>query len=313
MRPAVATVLSARPWESAFVRLARASALVRVVTRAWEPAAIDEAAPGVVVIGGETAWMSRGLIAAWRRLGRLVLGVHAAGSLAERAAILDAGADLALPDDDVERILLTASRRLESPEPSATMTIVVGARGAPGRSTVALAVARTLGSATLVDADPAPNLGPALGLPPGPTHDELLDDLRSNRPPATVSVGGTNVLAPLDGRVGSTIPGEVLSWLRARGPVVVDTGPFPSTTPPSGATTSLFVVDASAVGLVRAAEALREWDAAPPVILLNRVGGDPVELLRACRAATGLEPAAYIPRCTDPPRAADAVLAEVAL
>ncbi len=311
MRPAVATVLSARPWEHGLVRLARSTALLRVVARAWEPSTIDGARPEVVVVGGETAWLSRGLVDAWHRLGRFVVGVHAAGSSSERATLTATGVDVVLPDDDVERILLAASRPLGSIRPAGSMYTVVGTRGAPGRSTVAMALARSLPGATLVDSDPQPNLGPLLGIPPGPSYDDLLDDLRLAHAPPLTATGGLRVLAPLGAPTDHAPPPEVLSWLRSEGPVVVDTGPFPGGDLPAGTTQWVLVVDASALGLIRTAAALATWDRATPHVVLNRAPASPSEAIRACRSATGLDPAAVIPWSTEPQRAADAALANV--
>ncbi len=311
MRPAVATVLSARPWEHGLVRLARSTAILRIVARAWDPSTIDVTRPAVVVVGGETAWLSRGLVEAWHRLGRFVIGVHAAGSTSERAALAVTGVDLVLPDDDVERILLAASRPLGSTRPAWPVYTVVGVRGAPGRSTVAMALARSLPGAALIDGDPQPNLGPLLGIPPGPSYDDLLDDLRSAHDPPLTTTQGLRVLAPLGGPADRVPPPEVLSWLRSEGPVVVDTGPFPSGEHPSGTTHWVLVVDASALGLIRTAAALTTWDGATPHVVLNRAPASPSEAVRACRSATGLDPTAVIPWSTEPQRAAGAALAGV--
>ena len=101
MRPSITTVLSARPWEPALTRLATATALARVVGRAWEPATVDASSPDVVVIGVETAWLSRALVQSWQRVGRAVVGVHGRGSPAERQALAGLGVDHAIGDGDV--------------------------------------------------------------------------------------------------------------------------------------------------------------------------------------------------------------------
>lgn len=302
MRPAVATVLSTRAWEPAFVRLARSSALARVVGRAWEADTIDAVAPEVVVVGAETGWLGRGIVDAWQRSGRSVMGVH--GSEVERRALVRVGVDQVAGDDDVEHLLIAACRAAIPPAPAAPLIVVSGPRGATGKSTVALAIARALPGATLVDGDPDPNLGPLLGLPPGPDHDELARALTgTSTVPGIHTAAGTRVLAPL-GR----LPDTVVSCLRAQGPVVLDRGPFPSTRLPRSASHTVFVVEATAVGLVRAAGALRQWEGTPPTIVLNRVPGDRRASVRACRAATGLEPGAVIPESDRPLTAADAAL-----
>ena len=303
MRPALATVLSARTWEPTLVRLARASALARVVGRAWESTTIDTSGPDVVVVGAETAWLSKALVAAWQGVGRAVVGVHRSDAPDERAAVIALGVDAAVGDDDVEQILLRACRMASHPRPIGPLVAVTGPRGAPGRSTVALAIGAGLADATVVDADPEPNLGPLLGLPPGPIRDDLVRSLRaSGTIPGIHRTAGTRVWAPF-----GPIPGEALSCLRASGPVVVDAGPFPAPSLPAGTSLDVFVVDASAVGIVRAGTALHAWEGRPPALVLNGVVQQE-DALRACRAATGLEPAAVIPRCAHPLEAARAAL-----
>lgn len=301
------TVLSARPWEPALVRLARATALVRVVGRAWEPGAVDATAPTTVVVGAETAWLSAGIVAGWHRLGRTVIGVHASGSMGERATLADAGVDAIVPDDDVERLLLTARHMGDPAHPAESLINVVGTRGAPGRSTVAIALAGVLPGATLVDGDPAPNLGPALGLPPGPTPEALVEALHEGTAiPGIHHVGEVRVLAPT-----GPVPDEVVACLRSLGPVVVDSGPLPGAPLPSGASREVFVVDASPAGIVRAGIVLSRWERMPPDVVLNRVPPDSLPAVRACRAATGLEPTALIPLGNGPRELAGDALAGI--
>ncbi|NND84464.1 MAG: hypothetical protein HKN46_04885 [Acidimicrobiia bacterium] len=308
MRRPIATVLTARPWEEALVRLAHASALGRVVARAWEPDGVDAASPDVVVVGAETAWLGRGVVAAWQGVGRAVVGVHASDSPGERRALDDLGVDHAVAGDDIERMLLTACRAAVPAAPLAPLVTVSGPRGAPGRSTVAIALARSLPGSTLVDGDPDPNLGPFLGLPPGPTPDELVDLLRTGgRLPRGTEAAGIRVLAPF-----GPLPPTAIPCLRASGPLVVDQGPSPVANPLRSASLRVFVVEGTAVGLVRAATVLREWMGPPPVIVLNKVPADRVAAIRACRAATGLEPGALVPTSDRPLEAAEAAVSGLA-
>jgi hypothetical protein len=81
MRPAVATVMSARPWEAAFVVEATTSALVRVVARidgAWELAELAMRLD-VLLIGAETPWLEPWMFDTVHRLGCATIGLHLDG------------------------------------------------------------------------------------------------------------------------------------------------------------------------------------------------------------------------------------------
>jgi hypothetical protein len=75
MTPRVATVLSARDWESGLVSLAKETAEVRMVLRAYRPEEVEEEAHrlDVVVAGAETSWVTPARIATWRRRGLRVV------------------------------------------------------------------------------------------------------------------------------------------------------------------------------------------------------------------------------------------------
>ena len=81
MRPAVATIMSARPWEAAFFQEATAHAAVRMVARLDEPWDLARLAGclDVVVIGSETPWLEGWVFDALQRLGCGTLGVYRAG------------------------------------------------------------------------------------------------------------------------------------------------------------------------------------------------------------------------------------------
>jgi hypothetical protein len=156
----VATVLSAREWESRLVAAARATAAIRLVLRAYLPDEVLErgADLDVVVVGSETPWASAVRLRSWSRAGLLVVGVHPAGD--RPASVRLAEADLVLPDDLPAETMLREIRLLEPaalrPDPGYPTVAVTGARGAPGRTEVALGIAWLLsgeGPATLVDAD----------------------------------------------------------------------------------------------------------------------------------------------------------------
>jgi hypothetical protein len=80
-RPAVATVMSARPWEDELARMATTGARVRLVARISDP--IDLAAQlsrtDVIVIGSETPWVEPWLFETAETFGTESIGVHPTG------------------------------------------------------------------------------------------------------------------------------------------------------------------------------------------------------------------------------------------
>ena len=101
MTPRVATVLSARDWESGLVVQAKETAEVRLVLRAYRPEEVEEEAHrlDVVVAGAETTWVTPARIAAWRRRGLRVIGIFPCGDGPARQRLVAGGADEVLPDD----------------------------------------------------------------------------------------------------------------------------------------------------------------------------------------------------------------------
>lgn len=93
-RPTVATVVSARPWESAFVGEATSGARLRLVARIDQPGELARVAPwlDVVVVGAETPWLEQWMPDTLARLGCSTIGVHVRGDqvgarLVERATV----------------------------------------------------------------------------------------------------------------------------------------------------------------------------------------------------------------------------------
>ncbi|MFQ5948700.1 MAG: hypothetical protein ACE5KX_07560, partial [Acidimicrobiia bacterium] len=120
MTPRIATVLSARDWESDLVRLARDGALVRLVLRAYRPEDLEKDAErvDVVVAGAETSWVTPARVAAWRRAGLRVIGIYAAGDHPARDRLEAGGADEIFPDDTPLPVILQAIRFLRPAAPS---------------------------------------------------------------------------------------------------------------------------------------------------------------------------------------------------
>lgn len=316
MTPRVATVLSAREWESDLVSLARETALIRLVLRAYQPDDIDRgrADIDVVVAGAETAWVTPAQIATWRRDGLRVVGIYPAGDLPARDLLDAGGTHELLPDDTPTTGVLQAIRflrpdaQLPPSSPAGQVVAVTGGRGAPGRTEIAVALAglwaakhRTL----LVDLDiDAPALAVRLGRAPRPDLTDVADAVRGSGelPGAAVQQVGDLSLV-----VGSHRPGEpairptlaedvVDAAAAGYERVVLDLGPFqPDDRLLKRADHALLVAEASPAGLVRAARAAAEWSGPPPALVLNHVGKDGAEAVAAARRWIGLEPAAVVP------------------
>lgn len=313
----VATVLSAREWEPGLVGYAKETAAIRVVLRAYRPADIELHANeiDVVVAGGEVSWVTSRQVSTWRRLGFGVIGVYPAGDSPAAVLLEDGGADEVVPDTIDVAALVQAIRFVvptgEQPAPSdrGRVTAVTGPRGAPGCTEVALAVASMFserGSTVLIDVDiAAPALAVRLGLPPRPDITDAADSVRGDGAITSEclhSVGKLSVIT------GSHRPGEeplrdtmiagVVDAAASRfDSVVLDTGAVSSESAITEESDSvLLVVDASAVGVVRAAQITSRWMGPQPTLILNRVDSrDRSQVVEAARRWTGLEPAAVVP------------------
>ncbi|MGI9584918.1 MAG: hypothetical protein ACR2N7_04950, partial [Acidimicrobiia bacterium] len=108
----VATVLSARDWEPGLVALARDSAAVQIVVRAYQPADIDAHIDGgdVIVAGGDVSWVTPSYIEQWRRQGVGVVGVVPAGDVPATHLMEMGGADEVVPDNIDLAALIQAIR-----------------------------------------------------------------------------------------------------------------------------------------------------------------------------------------------------------
>lgn len=317
MIPRVATVLSAREWESDLVALARDTASVRLVLRAYQPDDIESQAQNidVVVAGAETSWVTPAQVASWRRAGLLVVGVYPSE---DRPALelLEAGGAHETISDDVPvssilqllRLLPSVGERV-SEDAEGHIVAVVGARGAPGRTEIALALAWNWAAQTrtlLLDLDlEAPSLAIRVGRPPRPDIADVADGVRSS---GELAEGDVQRFGPISLVVGSHRPGEpplrstlvedvVEAAAATYATVVVDTGPAQEDDRIlKRSDHAVLVAEGSATGLVRASRLVANWAGPPPVLLLNRVPRGKVEdVVVAARRWTGLEPSLLIP------------------
>lgn len=310
----LATVLSAREWEARLVAAARATASVRLTLRAFRPDEISDRRDDldVVVVGSETPWASGARLVSWRRSGLRVVGVHPAGDGPGQRQLLASDLDLVLPDDLPAEVMLREIRLLDPPAARESaehpLVAVTGPRGAPGRTEVALALAWVLadeGRTVLVDADlEAPAVAVRLGCPPRP---DLADAVESVHESGTVRDADLVDLGRLSVIPGSYRRGEpplrrdpvhdAIEALRASMPVVADLGPWPAGVQTiKASTTAIVVVDASPLGVVRAASLVADWSGPPPTIVLNRVTASRSDdAARALRRWTGLEASVVLP------------------
>lgn len=293
MIPTIATVVDAHPWEEALVTTARLAGLARVRRRCIDPAEVESVVDevDVLVVGGDTPWVSAPLLARWSSR-TSVVGVVAGDTDPMRAVLSHGGCaavlDRSTPPAAVLGEIAFLERRPRFPQPvrpSGKVVAVIGPRGAPGISEIALAMAwiasasrRTL----LVELDhEAPSLGLRLGLPPG-------------RPSRPAQVGRLEVLtAPLgsSGLSAALMAHVLVASRQAYSLTVTDRGTGPGPLPDD----IVLVSDTSPAGLVRTARLLSEWTCAAPILVANRTDPADEGSLRRLRAATGLEPAAVVP------------------
>lgn len=312
----VATVLSARDWEPGLVSYARETAELRIVLRAFQPHEIEEHAEDidVVVAGGEVSWVTPVQIASWQRAGISVLGIHPSEDGPAAAMLRAAGVDELLPDTADVRTIVTAIRFISPSSASldrngtGTVISVIGPRGAPGTTEVALGIAWESGSRSstlLVDLDAtAPSIAIRLGLPPRPDITDAADQVRMTGAVADATlhrIGPISVItgshrigeAPLrPAMVDDVIDAASVAFDR----VVVDLGTAEPDDPVlKRSDVAMLVVDASAVGVVRAAHLVAAWSGPPPTVVLNRVApGKQGDVIAATREWTGIEPAVMI-------------------
>ncbi len=312
----VATVLSAQEWEPRLVSHARETAELRIVLRAFQPDEIGERSDDidVVVAGAEVAWVTPVQIAAWQRMGLSVVGVHPRGDDPAAAMLRGAGVDELVPDDTDAESLITAIRFLTPRSGSdldgdhGTTTAVIGSRGAPGTTEVALGLALNAadeGRAILIDLDlDAPSLAIRLGLAPRPDITDLADNVRAT---GTIDNADLHRLRALDVVTGSHRAGEIAirpsmvedvveASATRYDRVILDLGTARADDPVlKRADQAVLVVDGSAVGVVRAAQLITEWSGPPPQVVLNRAARhEQDQLAEAVMHWMGIEPIAFV-------------------
>lgn len=312
----VATVLSAREWESGLVSYARDSAAIRVVARAYQPEDIDRVLGDidVVVTGGEVSWISPSHLSSWSARGVAVVGVYPSGDLPAKSLLEAGGVAEAVPDS-IEVAALVQAIRFAAPrttareaDPRGRVIGVVGPRGAPGVTEVAVAFA--LGAAKsvptiLIDLDlDAPSIAVRLGLPPRPDVTDVVDAVRADGLIPDRFVHRYRSLNIVTGshRAGMDRPAHPFldGMLRAAASrwddIVVDAGhAVRASDLVTGFDEVVFVIDGSPLGIVRAAQVVAQWMGPAPALVLNRVPSrSRSDVIDAARHWTGLDPAVVI-------------------
>ncbi len=119
-RPALATVLSPRPWEGQLAAAALESALVRLVARCYNPLDVPASAD-VVVVGTEVPWLSIDLISRWRAQGRSVIGIFPVGDRPALRMLCQANVTQLFAECADPMVILRAIRQLVAgPEAAVT-------------------------------------------------------------------------------------------------------------------------------------------------------------------------------------------------
>jgi len=255
------------------------------------------------------------LIADWRRQGLHVIGIHPAGDR-PAAEMLEVGgcdevlADTASPEEILSAIRLADYSSASSGPATGKLVVVTGARGAPGRTEVAVGLAwgfAETGRSLLIDLDlEAPAIAIRLGVAPRP---DLADAADGARRLGVLTKEVIRQVGKLSVVVGSHRLGEpelkpqlaeetVEAGLGTYSVVVADLGPgiVEHARLIKRADVGVLVVEAGANGIVRAAKLVSEWSGPPPTLVLNRVTpAARQEVIRSARKWTGLEPAVLIP------------------
>ena len=313
----VATVLSAREWEPKLVAHAHETASIRIVLRAFQPSDLESRAADidVVVASGDVSWVTPRQVTTWKRLGLGVVGVFPAGDQPAADLLTRGGANEVVPDvidaeSLVQAIRFVAPRTMQPVSGDiGTVTVVAGARGAPGCTEIALAYALSRSSSTaavLIDLDlTAPAIAVRLGLPPRPDLADVADTVRIDGALDHHDLQifeGLKVITGSHRRGQSGITETMVHGVvdAARGEfdeTIVDLGVVePGNTTIADADRAIVVVDASAIGIVRAAQLTAEWVGPTPYVVVNRVNArGSSDAVEAVKRWTGLEPVAIIP------------------
>jgi MinD-like ATPase involved in chromosome partitioning or flagellar assembly len=309
--PRIATVLSAREWESGLVASAHDTARVRLVARIYQPDDVRDidGAIDAIVVGAETPWLTTSIIHSWTGQGIVVVGMYPIGDPVAPGQLAAMGVDVIIEDTEEPEVILHRLRialpdTLVSPVAVGSITVITGPRGAPGITEVSVALA-TLSArrreTILVDLDQTdPAIAIRLNLRPEPTIEDAIDLIHAGQPISSAiqqfsefgviaGAGNTKYLADSAAPLVEGVAAHTDH-------VVVDAGPNPLATITKRADEAIIVCDASAVGIVRAARFVAAWSGPQPQLVVNRVPKrDTNHVIDAVRKWTGITPGVLVP------------------
>ena len=309
--------MSARDWEPRLVAHARETAAVRIVVRAYRPRDIDDhmGEIDVIVTSGDASWVTPSHLSGWRDSGISVVGLAIDGDQPASRLLERGQADEILPEDIDPRALVQAIRFVR-PSPAAhamgadvgSVIAVVGSRGAPGVTEVAIAYALGRARSTscaLIDLDVhAPAVAIRLGCPPRPDLTDVADAVREDGgiPDSVTQRFAGLVVIPgshrsdeprlKHGLIETVIRAARAEWDE----IVLDVGAADGPSPfVQDADEAVLVVEATPIGIVRAAQLVSEWVGPAPAVVVNRASaGQRKDVVSAVRRWTGLDPAVVI-------------------
>lgn len=290
MRPAIATVVGPG-WETRLVNHARTTGLARLVGRCCDPAGLADIArrADVVFIGSDVHWLGETDL---RALGATTRLIGVAGDV-PGARLLDTMGVPDVIDASMSPAGMLAVAVANGHSDPGRIVEVTGARGAPGRSEVALGLAYAAAvtqSVSLLELDHAgPSLGIRMALPPS-SHPTLHRTDGPSLMPLPVGV---------DPLPTGAVVGLVARATQQHAVTVLDGGPASTWHRLVDVDEVVFVGEATDVGVVRLARLCQAWLGPTPSLIINR--HRPGQDLGRVRRATGLEPSAVIPELPSSP------------
>ena len=306
--PALAIGVSAREWPDRLRQSLADHGGARVRLTALNPHDLEDEQHDVLLIDDISSFLTRGLVSREQARQRRVIGVYDPSEPAGREHLVDLGVDEVLSCEEPAEAFLASARRLAAPalgrsrvpesshvdEPDdfGALVEVRGISGGVGTSEVALALARALGRAAIVELGPLPSLAQRIGLDLHPnlaTAIEIVDheggDLGASLQPVhgeiTVLVGTSEPAA-----TGRGAARRVIEGVRRRTPwTLLDTGAASGAATPADQTVVVSV--ATPVGIGRSVDALRTLDLLETHLVLNRAprgGFERAEVMQAVLA-----------------------------
>lgn len=289
--PVLALAVSARDWPDRLREFLADHGGARVRLTALSPHDLQEDDHDVLVIDDISSMLSRHLVATEQAAGRRVVGVFDRSEPHGRSLLTELGVDALVFSDEPAEVFVAVARRFDRPHrsghgllrspdesrqaPSGALVDVRGISGGVGVSEVSMALGLALDDAVVVELGSTPSLAQRIGLPLHPnivTAVEVVDHadgdisavLQSVTGRARVLVGTSEPFAAGRGAARRVIDAvrAVTKW------TIVDGGSV--STAPAASDQTIFVTNATPVGLVRCVDSLRQQDLADVHVVLNR-------------------------------------------